>query len=77
MDDQIVVALPPIGSVNNTPAIDTRDIESQVWAAYAEMEAERRKPIGKRAAWILLLVMASAAATILSVCPPVATRTHR
>ena len=61
MDDQPAVAFPPIGSVNNTPAICVRDIESQVWAAYAEMEAERRKPISKRAAWILLLVMVSAA----------------
>ncbi len=77
MDDQPAVAFPPIGSVNNTPAICVRDIESQVWAAYAAMEAERRKPISKRAALILLLVMAGAVVSITSVCPPVATRTSR
>lgn len=77
MDDQpVAIARAPIGSVNNTPALDVRQLELDVWMA---LDAERRKPISMRAGLLLLasLVVAVATPFMACGCPQVASPHRR
>ncbi len=70
MDADRVIARPPIGSVNNQPALCVHDLEAQVFMALAERRnGWMDRPLGLNASIALISVLFLIAAAGIYACP--------